>query len=295
MINYYDDLRFYDIIKKIYSVASLLCQTGAHLKEKKKRRGVFYVFLWIVLLALNSLTYLISICLFDKGTKIVTVREGSDSVAVYLVGGCQCRTVKPFEFMLETVPKGVPIYLVEYRNRGFDIQKAVVDIEHHITMHSPKQATFVTISMGWQLAARAGKYKDKIIALNPCTGKSSLHKEIQDAIKWLPLGYAISVVLGWFSYIPTIKINGRPYYSLKLLLDQFSACANDDTDVEHLPHMAAVALSKQDRVVNNDYLLEHLSSERVYWLDTVHFGMTDNNKMYYNVVADNLARSLPPH
>lgn len=246
-----------------------------------------------MVIALNSVSYIIVACagVFDNGVDIVTVREGCDNgEAVYLIGGCMSRTVGPFEFMLDAVPEGTAIYLAEYRNCGFRINKAASAITEHIQAGGYRKVTFVTISLGYQLAARAVREGDKLIALNPCAGEATLMPFYRNATAFLPIGYGGSVLMGWASYLPIIKVCPEPYYSPLLLLNQCAICANNDTLEQYPFRPDVLVLSKNDTVVNNAMLLGSLeNSPKIYWIDTVHFGMEDNSYLYYSAVAENLS------
>ena len=245
----------------------------------------------LVVLALNSVSYAIVALLgiFNRGVDIVTVRDGCENGgAVYLIGGCKSRTVGQFEFMLEAVPEEMAIYLVEYRNSGFNIKEATAMITEHMEAGGYEKVTFVAFSMGYQLAARSARESDKIIALNPCAGEATLMPFYRNATVALPIGYAGSFLMGWASYLPIIKVCPEPYYSPLLLLDQCAACSNNDT-VEKYPFRPDVLiLGRFDQVVNNMALLGSLAnSPKIYWIDTDHFGMGGSD--YLEVIAENLS------
>ena len=246
----------------------------------------------VLVLVLNAASYSLAqiFGLMNKGVDIVTVREHSGEKAIYLIGGCQCRTIRPFEFLLDGLPEDVAVYLVEYRNTGLDLDRAVNDVLMHIWAGGHSEVTFVAISMGYQLAAMCQSDESKIIALNPCIGKESLLLGIQRATLALPLGWLGLFVLGWASLLPVVKINGEPYYSLQLLMDQFEAAATDYDALAAPFQPAVLALSREDNVTDNDALLNVVTNEpKVYWIDTIHFGFVDNGPLYRDAVAENLS------
>ncbi len=249
----------------------------------------------LIVLVLNSTSFIIVNWshLLDKGVRIETIRSGVEGgEAVYLVGGCQCRTIEPFRCMLGVVPEDTAIYLVEYLNSGFYIERAATLLWHHLRDNKHKKATFITVSLGYQLAVRATRRGDKIIALNPCIGKDSLSPKLQRAIVALPIVYVVSVLLGWLSYAPIVKINGSPWYSLTLLEDQFAICANNDTLTKCPFEPDVLVLSRRDEVLCNKSILCHLAnSPRVYIIDANHFGLEDNSHLFYRPVAESIRPS----
>ena len=243
----------------------------------------------IFALVLNSVSYLVLRGVFDTGVDIIPIRKSSGPKAIYLIGGCQSRTERPFRFMLDGVPEDTAIYLVEYRNSGFNIEKAATDVLEHIWLEGHNGVTFVAISLGYQLAAACKADGDKLIALNPCIGKVSLLPDIQRATKILPVAYLGLIILGWMSLLPVVKTNGKPYYSLQLLLDQFKVCSNDKNLALYEFSPDVLVMSRDDNVIDNDALIDHLNnSTLIYWVDTIHFGFVDNGMLYREAVVDNL-------
>ena len=246
----------------------------------------------VLVLVLNAASYSLAqiFGLMNKGVDIVTVREHSGEKAIYLIGGCQCRTIRPFDFLLDVLPEDAAVYLVEYRNVGLDLDRAADCILQHIWAQDHTEVTFVAISMGYQLVAACQSDESKIIALNPCIGRESLLPKLQGATHVLPLCRLGLFVLGWASLLPVVKINGEPYYSLQLLMDQFKVAATDyDENVEPF-RPEVMALSRNDNVIDNDALLDAVTNEpKVYWIDTIHFGFVDNGPLYRDAVAENLS------
>ena len=168
---------------------------------------------------INSLTYITSRFITSKGIRIVPMTStglGSDGPicqfraqerhAIYLIGGIQCRTQKPFNFILPYAKRMGPVYLVEYRNFGLDIELAAENLRKHICENNFEKATFIAVSLGWQVASRSARPQDVVIALNPCLGYESVQQQVQKAVKLLPLGYLVSIAIGWLSYAPVVKM-----------------------------------------------------------------------------------------
>lgn len=246
----------------------------------------------MIVLILNAASYFVvqMIGLMETGVEIVNVRERKGEKAIYLIGGCQCRTLRPFEFMLDGLPEDAAVYLVEYRNAGFDVDKATDDLLTHIWAAGHTEVTFVAVSMGYRLAMECESDESRVIALNPCPGGNALRSEIRRAAVILPIARAGLVLLGWAAMLPVVKINGEPYYSLQLLFDQFKVAATE-CDFEAQPFRPDVlVLSREDGVIDNDSLLDALANEpEIYWIDTVHFGFVDNGPLYREAVVKNLS------
>ena len=222
----------------------------------------------------------------------MTVRKCKSTRVIYLIGGCLSRSKQSFEFMLDAIPAGTNAYLIEYRNWGFDIEKASEAIRQHIRTNGYDDITFVAISLGYQLAAKSSNDGDKIIALNPCIGKVSLLPWLQRVTATIVFRYLITFVMGWISYAPIVKVNGRPYYSLRLMFDQFKICTNNKTLSEHPFRPDVLVLSDYDTIVDNMALVRHLSNmPKAYLLNTAHFLTENNSHFYYDAVIENLSQT----
>ena len=253
--------------------------------------GTIIFYILIGALTLNSISYIACFRLFYNGVDIVTIREHDNGKAVYLIGGCLCRTKRPFEFMLNAIPPGTNVYLIEYRNSGFNIEKASKAISDHICAKGYEDVTFIAISLGYQLAARTARQSDKIIALNPCIGRTSLASWLRKFTPALAIGYLATFIIGWLSYAPIVKVDGRPYYSLKLLFNQFRICCNNKTLSKYPFRPNVLVLSKSDRIIDNAALIKKLiTSPKIYSLSTNHFWMGNNSHLYYDAVVENLSR-----
>ena len=246
----------------------------------------------VVLFNIVSCFFIHQICMNDKGIDIKTIREPKSNEAVYLIGGCQSRTEQVFDFILEDIPTASGIYLIEYRNQGFNVWQAANDLDNHIRLHSHK-ATIISISLGYQISCIVSNLAKFEIAINPCIGKVSLQPKIKKACGILPVLEVFAFAIGWLAYLPFVKIAYKPYYSLRLLLDQFEICASNQVIKKYVFSPNALILSEYDEIINNDVLYhitmaepERRSKPLLYTVPTTHFGTTDNSVFYHLDVVE---------
>lgn len=259
---------------------------------------MFLQILWksvVFLLVFNMLSCVLAGWIIPRSREVIieTIREPETDEAVYLIGGCQCRTVHPFDFCLDDIPEYVGIYLVEYQNSGFDVKTAGEQLKQHIREHAEK-ATLVSISMGYQLSCIAAADAEKEIALNPCIGRAGLTPGMQRATSWLWLAHLGTFVMGWAKYLPVVKVSSGQSYSLALLVDQFDACASNAVIERYPVAPEVVVFSTEDTVIDETATLRMVTpgivpgGPEIWHVETGHFGTSDNSALYREAVRTNL-------
>lgn len=285
---------------------------------------------------INILSYLlIGPFVLGRGVDIVTVRDGGrKDYALYVIGGMCCRTEKPFSFLIDRlnlkVPKDVPVYLVEYKNQGLSPWRARRTIRAHRKANGNKRASFLAVSMGYQLTAGVAKSNDRLIAVNPCVGLLTLKPPLAIATFFLlPVVRLLALLLGWLLLLPVVKVDG-PAYSIQLLLDQLSACGSlSILGYQFAPDV--LFMGEKDNLIDNRRLLkmpwvtkkvrdgarpifgtirkiaetaempeyitkaipklvEVAKEVSIEWINSGHFGVDGNEEEYLRVAADRLFR-----
>ena len=97
----------------------------------------------LLVLALNILTCLAERAGISKDREmaITQLRPEGNGKRIYLIGGILSRTEHTFDFILGAIPAGYGVYLVDYRNWGFDLVASARALRQHILTHGASDAT----------------------------------------------------------------------------------------------------------------------------------------------------------
>lgn len=240
-----------------------------------------------IIVAINSISseLCVRVRAINHRPIINLIRESKNGKMVYLLGGMTCRTEHVFDFILSDIPEKTGVCHLDYQNLGLDFNYAVKLLKEFVKSH-PADNTFVSISMGYLFSKAVARASDKQVALNPCIGYYGLRKGFQDKAWLMPWAKTAVFLLGWLAYLPVIKVSHGQRYSIALLIDQLDICSSDDYPIgagDLDPDV--LVLSLQDGVIDNLALLSVVNSKTVHHcIDTTHFGVTDNSKMYREFV-----------
>ena len=248
--------------------------------------------LWYVIL-FNALSFFI-IANFNKNMRIRNLHKGHNKITTYLIPGMAPDNHNPFGWLLDgESPLRGEIRELSFQNFGFDprvvARQLDIDIDfirkqdyvsnssvkrligRHIDTRE-RQIVLISMSMGAQIPLFMESEKIEHIAINPCYGSQSLKLKVQ-TIHWIAIVLELLILpLGWFSYLPIIKI-GDSYFSLALYADwiYWSTIEIVGGDV----YVDGLITSDFDKLINNNWVHDHVRILNPYCDRRVHCGHCD--------------------